>query len=57
MRCDRLAAARSRGAGMRSLFAFLPGAGYVIGLILFWRFGLDESEHARIREELDRRTP
>jgi GPH family glycoside/pentoside/hexuronide:cation symporter len=40
---------------LRSLFAFLPGAGYAIGLVLFWRFGLDEKEHARVRLELDRR--
>jgi GPH family glycoside/pentoside/hexuronide:cation symporter len=40
---------------LRSLFAFLPGAGYAIGLLLFWRFGLDEQEHARVRRELDRR--
>jgi len=40
---------------LRSLFAFLPGAGYAIGLVLFLRFGLDEKEHARVRAELDRR--
>ena len=37
------------------LFGLLPASGYLIGVLIFWRFGLTEQEHARVRAELDRR--
>lgn len=40
---------------LRSLYALYPLACYIIGALIFTRFGLDEEEHRRIRIELDRR--
>jgi GPH family glycoside/pentoside/hexuronide:cation symporter len=38
-----------------SLYALYPLVCYLIGTVIFMRFGLDEKEHTRIRQELDRR--
>ena len=38
-----------------SLYALYPLVCYLIGTVIFMRFGLDEKEHTRIRHELDRR--
>jgi GPH family glycoside/pentoside/hexuronide:cation symporter len=37
------------------LMGGLPMIGYAIGSLAFWRFDLSQSEHARIRRELDER--
>jgi GPH family glycoside/pentoside/hexuronide:cation symporter len=37
------------------LMGGLPMIGYAIGSLAFWRFDLSQSEHARIRRELDAR--
>ncbi len=37
------------------LMGGLPMIGYAIGSLAFWRFDLTQSEHARIRRELDER--
>jgi GPH family glycoside/pentoside/hexuronide:cation symporter len=42
-------------AGLRTLFALLPGGAMLIALVLLATFRLDEREHARIREALDQR--
>jgi GPH family glycoside/pentoside/hexuronide:cation symporter len=40
---------------MRFLMGVFPFAAFAVGSLLFMRFGLTESEHARIRAELDAR--
>lgn len=40
---------------IRGVFAFLPGVCYVIGTLLFMRFGFNEAEHAEVRRELEAR--
>jgi GPH family glycoside/pentoside/hexuronide:cation symporter len=40
---------------LRVLFGIFPGASFVIGTLLFLRFGLNEREHAEIRAALDGR--
>ena len=40
---------------IRALFGLLPAAGYVIGALLFFRFSLNESEHAEIRHAIEAR--
>ncbi len=40
---------------LRTLFGIFPGASFVIGTLLFLRFGLNEREHTEIRAALDRR--
>lgn len=48
---------QSEGArlGLRFLYSALPFAGYALGALVLGRYSLGEAEHARIREELDRR--
>lgn len=38
-----------------ALYGLFPGVCYLMGTLLFARFSLDETEHARIRAELDAR--
>jgi GPH family glycoside/pentoside/hexuronide:cation symporter len=40
---------------LRALFGIFPGASFVIGTLLFLRFGLNEREHSEIRAALDGR--
>ena len=40
---------------LKVLYALVPLAFYLVGALILTRFGLDESEHARIRDELDSR--
>lgn len=40
---------------LRSLFALLPAACYVIGAIAFMRFTLNEEEHGKVRAEIEAR--
>lgn len=40
---------------MRAVFALLPGGCYVIGATLFLFFAFNETEHAKVRDELARR--
>lgn len=40
---------------IRSLYALFPFVCYLVGSLLFLRFGLDEREHGRIREALEAR--
>jgi len=42
---------------LRSLFALFPMVCYVVGALILSRFALTETEHARIRRELEARRP
>jgi GPH family glycoside/pentoside/hexuronide:cation symporter len=41
--------------GLRILFGLVPGGCYLVGTLIFMRFGLDQAEHTRIRRVLDER--
>ena len=40
---------------LRGLFAGLPFVSFLAGFFIFARFRLDHHEHARVRQELERR--
>ncbi|MCH2170325.1 MFS transporter [Myxococcota bacterium] len=42
-------------AGLSALFAGIPAVALVVGIVLLVPFGLTESEHAKVRAELDAR--
>jgi GPH family glycoside/pentoside/hexuronide:cation symporter len=40
---------------LRVLFGLFPGASYLVGTLLFLRFGFNEREHAELRADLEQR--